>query len=115
MAAMGVGGATMSHSGGGTKCTDYDKDGSLVLLVAQGQGMDNIELTNPSLRYLEPPLLLRNTGTRFHDVSSQSGPAFQIPIAARGAAFGDLNNDGFIDIAINCNDGPAIILRNHGN
>lgn len=48
-------------------------------------------------------------------VLSQSGPTFQIPIAARGAAFGDLDNDGFIDIAINCNDGPAIILRNQGN
>jgi hypothetical protein len=113
--AIGLGAVTMSHSGWGTKWIDYDNDGSLDLFVAQGHVMDNIELTEPSLRYLEPPLLLRNTGTRFHDVSSQSGPAFQIPIAARGAAFGDLNNDGFIDIAINCNDGPAIILRNQGN
>jgi hypothetical protein len=71
-------------------------------------------LTEPTLRYLEPPLLLKNTGTRFRNVSAQSGPAFQIPIAARGAAFGDLDNDGFIDVAINCNDGPAVILRNQG-
>lgn len=113
--AIGLGAITMSHSGWGTKWIDYDNDGSLDLFVAQGHVMDNIELTEPSLRYLEPPLLLRNTGTRFHDVSSQSGPAFQIPIAARGAAFGDLNNDGFIDIAINCNDGPAIVLGNQGN
>jgi hypothetical protein len=35
-------------------------------------------------------------------------------MAARGAAFGDLDNDGFIDVAINCNDGPAVILRNQG-
>jgi len=82
--------------------------------VAQGHVMDNIELTEPSLRYREPPILLRNSGARFRDVSPQSGPAFQIPIAARGAAFGDLDNDGFIDIAINCNDGPAIVLRNQG-
>ena len=113
--AIGLGAITMSHSGWGTKWIDYDNDGKLDLFVAQGHVMDNIELTEPSLRYLEPPLLLRNTGARFHDVSSQSGPAFQIPVAARGAAFGDLNNDGFIDIAINCNDGPAIILCNQGN
>ena len=113
--AIGLGAITMSHSGWGTKWIDYDNDGKLDLFVAQGHVMDNIELTEPSLRYLEPPLLLRNTGARFHDVSSQSGPAFQIPVAARGAAFGDLNNDGFIDVAINCKDGPAIILCNQGN
>jgi len=63
--------------------------------------MDNIELTQPSAHYLEPLLLLRNSGGKFRDVSSQSGPTFQIPLAARGAAFGDLNNDGLIDVAIN--------------
>ena len=40
----------------------------------------------------------------------QSGPSFQIAIAARGAAFGDLNNDGLMDVAINCNNGPAMVL-----
>ena len=39
---------------------------------------------------------------------------FQIPLAARGAAFGDLNNDGFVDVAINCHDGPAMVLMNQG-
>jgi enediyne biosynthesis protein E4 len=112
---IGLGSVTMSHSGWGAKWIDYDNDGRLDLFVAQGHVMDNIELTEPSLRYLEPPILLRNTGTRFRDVSAQSGPAFEIPIAARGAAFGDLNNDGFIDVAINCNDGPAIILHNQGD
>jgi enediyne biosynthesis protein E4 len=111
---IGLGAITMSHSGWGAKWIDYDNDGRLDLFVAQGHVMDNIELTEPSLRYREPPLLLRNSGSRFRNVSSQSGPAFQIAIAARGAAFGDLDNDGFIDVGINCNDGPAIILRNHG-
>lgn len=110
----GLGAITMSHSGWGAKWIDYDNDGWLDLFVAQGHVMDNIQLTEPTLRYLEPPLLLKNTGTRFRNVSAQSGPAFQIPIAARGAAFGDLDNDGFIDVAINCNDGPAVILRNQG-
>jgi enediyne biosynthesis protein E4 len=110
----GLGAITMSHSGWGAKWIDYDNDGWLDLFVAQGHVMDNIQLTEPTLRYLEPPLLLKNTGGRFLNVSAQGGPAFQIPIAARGAAFGDLDNDGFIDVAINCNNGLAIILRNQG-
>ena len=76
--------------------------------------MDNIELTEPPLRYRETLLLMHNRNGKFEDVSRQSGPPFQIPLAARGAAFGDLNNDGFLDVAINCNDGPAVILMNNG-
>ena len=110
----GVGGATLLHSGWGTKFFDYDNDGWKDLFVAQGHVMDNIELTQPSARYLEPLLLLRNSGGKFRDVSSQSGPTFKIPLAARGAAFGDLNNDGFMDVAINCNNQTALILSNQG-
>jgi len=110
----GLGAITMAHSGWGAKWIDYDNDGWLDLFVVQGHVMDNIELTEPSLRYLEPPLLLKNSENKFRNVSSQSGPIFQIPMAARGAAFGDLDNDGFIDVAINCNDGHAILLRNQG-
>ena len=115
---IGLGASTLSHSGWGAKWIDYDNDGWLDLFVAQGHVMDNIQLTEPTLRYLEPPLLLRNDQGRFSDVSPQGGSIFTTPIAARGAAFGDLDNDGLVDVAINCNDGPAIILRNrvgHGN
>jgi hypothetical protein len=111
---MGLGALTMSHSGWGAKWIDYDNDGWLDLFVAQGHVMDNIQLTEPTLHYLEPPLLLRNDQGRFLNVSPQSGSIFTTPIAARGAAFGDLDNDGRVDVAINCNDGPAIILHNRG-
>jgi hypothetical protein len=74
--------------------------------------MDNIELTQPSVRYREPLLMLRNNRGRFEDVSGSSGSPFQIPLAARGAAFGDLNNDGLVDIVITCNDGPSMLLMN---
>ena len=110
----GLGASTMSHSGWGAKWIDYDNDGWLDLFVAQGHVMDNIQLTEPTLHYLEPPLLLRNDQGRFSNVSPQSGSIFTTPIAARGAAFGDLDNDGRVDVAINCNDGPAIILHNRG-
>jgi hypothetical protein len=111
----GVGAITMLHSGWGAKMVDYDNDGWLDLFIAQGHVMDNIELTDPSLRYLETLLVMKNTQGKFRDVSSQSGPAMRVPMAARGAAFGDLDNDGFIDVAINCNDGHAVILHNQGN
>jgi hypothetical protein len=76
--------------------------------------MDNVELTEPSVKYREPMLLMRNRAGKFDNVSAQSGAPFQRPLAARGAAFGDLNNDGFVDIAINSNDGPALVLLNQG-
>src|SRR5882762_6044814 len=103
-----------TFAGMGADFADYDNDGWRDVFVAQGHVMDNIELTDPSLRYREPLLLMKNTEGKFRNVSNESGAAFQVPLSARGAAFGDLDNDGFIDIAINCNDGPAIVLRNQG-
>ena len=110
----GVGGITLQHSGWGAKFFDYDNDGWKDLFVGQGHVMDNIELTQPSLRHLESLLLMRNAGGKFQDVTKQSGEAMLVPRAARGVAFGDLDNDGFLDIAINCNDRPAVLLRNQG-
>jgi hypothetical protein len=112
---LGMSLATLNHSGWGAKFIDYDNDGFKDLFVGQGHVMDNIQLTQPDVRYLEPPLLLRNGMRKFVDVSAQSGPIFQRRLAARGVAFGDFNNDGFLDIAINCNAGPALLLKNSGN
>jgi hypothetical protein len=109
-----IAGATASHSGWGAKFFDYDNDGWKDLLVVQGHVMDNIELTQPSYRYRERLLLMRNGKGSFTDVSAQSGEPFQRAYAARGAAFGDLDNDGALDVAINCNDGPALLLFNRG-
>jgi enediyne biosynthesis protein E4 len=110
----GLGGISMLSSGWGAKFIDYDNDGWKDLFVAQGHVMDNIELTQPAVKYREPPLLARNEGGSFRDVGARSGPPFQMAMAARGAAFGDLDNDGFLDVAINCNDEPAVVLRNQG-
>lgn len=108
----GVGSITKLHSGWGARFTDFDNDGWKDLFVAQGHVMDNIELTQPSTRYLEPLLLMRNVQGKFQDVSAQSGEPFLPPRAARGAAIGDLNNDGTPDIVVQCNDAPALVLRN---
>jgi hypothetical protein len=107
----GMSAASVSHSGWGAKFVDYDNDGLKDLFVAQGHVMDNISLTQPDVRYLEPPLLLRNVPPLFVDVSQSAGSVFNRPTAARGAAFGDLRNDGRLDVAINCNDGPAILME----
>jgi enediyne biosynthesis protein E4 len=110
----GVARITMLHSGWGARFVDYDNDGWKDLFVGQGHVMDNVALTEPSVKYREPLLLMRNRAGQFDNVSEQSGAPFRQPLAARGVAFGDLNNDGFVDIAINCNDGPALILMNQG-
>jgi hypothetical protein len=108
----GVGRASMTHSGWGAKFIDYDNDGWKDLFVGQGHVMDNIQRSHPQLRYLEPPMLLHNVNGRFADVSAVAGPAFHKPVANRGAAFGDLNNDGWVDVVMNCNNEPPVILEN---
>lgn len=109
-----VGVITALHSGWGTAFLDYDNDGWKDLFVAQGHVMDNIELTQPSVRYLEPFLLMKNLQGRFRDVSAQSGDPFLVARPGRGAVAVDLDNDGFLDLAVNCNNEPSVVLRNEG-
>ncbi len=109
----GLAGATLLHSGWGTRFFDYDNDGLKDLIVAQGHDIDNIQLSFPQLRYKEPVLLLHNTGHGFVDVSARSGTVFEQAWVGRGVALGDIDNDGREDVVVSTNDGPAYILHNN--
>jgi hypothetical protein len=106
----GVGRATLKYSGWSTRLLDLDNDGWKDLFVAQGHVMDNIEVTSPNLKYLQPPLLLHNERGRF----SLMDAGLKTPWASRGAAFGDLDNDGAVDIVVTNIGQKAYILRNRG-
>jgi hypothetical protein len=81
--------------------------------------LDTIERTTSYLKYRQPPLLMLNAGKAkggrsFADVSATAGAPFQLPLAARGAAFGDIDNDGDTDAVVAQTDGAALVLRNGG-
>lgn len=108
-----LGRITALLSGWGARFVDLDHDGWKDLFVTQGHVLDNVERADPALKYRQPPLLAKNERGRFRDVSADSGPVFRRPVAGRGAAFGDLDNDGDIDIVTSLlDDHPQLILNN---
>ncbi len=89
---------------------DYDLDGYLDILAANGHIEEEIGRVQPKIQYAELPLLFRNAGRgRFEPVA-----AFQAPMVARGAAYGDFDRDGDLDVLFATNNGPAHLYRNDG-
>ena len=111
-APTGIARATQLMSGWGLKFFDYDNDGNLDLFVANGHPDDLIEKIYPTVFYREPPLLFHNSGSGLVNVSAESGPIFARPMASRGLALGDFDNDGAVDVLISNNDEPPLLLRN---
>lgn len=99
----------------GARFMDYDNDGSRDLFLANGHVLDNIQRYHADTQYAEPKLMFRNTGRGiFENVSARLGPDFQLPRVSRGAAVGDFDNDGDLDILVNNNGQPMQLLRNDG-
>lgn len=110
----GLGQIALDYIGWGTSFFDYDNDGRLDLFVTNGSTLQQPE--NSSLLIPMTNLLFWNKGKKkgFYNVSVVSGEVFQRKLVGRGAAFGDYDNDGDIDIFLVSNDGPAVLLRNEG-
>jgi len=108
----GIGAATRLLSGWGLKFFDYDNDGNLDLLLCNGHPDDRVEQRVEGVTFLEKMLLFQNNGKGFENVSERSGPIFSRPIAGRGLALGDFDNNGSVDVLVTQNNAAPILLRN---
>ena len=107
----GVGAPSLRWTGFGAGWIDVDNDGLLDFLVVNGavRGQGGAG----EIRFGQPNQLFRNLGDgRFEDVSAAVGPAFAERLTSRGAAFGDVDNDGDVDVLVTNNAGPAQLLIN---
>ena len=109
----GIGAATRLMSGWGLKFFDYDNDGDVDLLLCNGHPDDTVDKRIEGVKFLEPMLLLRNTGKGFENVSQQSGSIFSKPLSGRGLAIGDFDNDGAVDVLVAQNNAAPVLLRNN--
>jgi hypothetical protein len=109
--AAGFGVLSGNSSGWGVGLEDFDNDGWKDAFIVQGHVFDNVETYDSLLRYREPPLLALNHKGRF--VKADAGS--DVPVAGRGAAFGDLNNDGWVDvITTSLGEAPKFYLNRGG-
>ena len=108
----GIGFATFKMSGWGAGIYDLDNDGYKDLFSANSHVSENADV-NPQQQYRQPNGVFQNLGNAtFRDVSSEVGAALRLRAAHRGAAFGDLNNDGKLDVVVSAIGSPAEVLYN---
>jgi hypothetical protein len=107
--------STYGYTGYGVGFFDYDNDGRMDLFIANG-AMTIPESTQPNLNapYAQRNQLFHNEGSGkgFREVTDEAGVALALVEVSRGAAFGDVNNDGNVDLVVTTKDGPARLLLN---
>jgi hypothetical protein len=114
----GIAQTTIPFVGWGDAFIDYDNDGWLDLFTVNGHVYPQVDQHDWGTTWAERPLLFHNVpeangkGRRFEYIPPVKGSGLAVVIPARGAAFGDLFNDGKIDVVINNMDGPPTLLRN---
>ena len=104
-------GMNTKYLGWGCGFFDMDNDGWLDILVCNGHVYPEVEQLKTEAGYPQQKLLYKNLRNgHFDDVSQQGGAGITVPVASRGCAFGDFDNDGDIDIVVNCvNDVPQLL------
>ncbi|HWA93068.1 MAG TPA: CRTAC1 family protein [Terracidiphilus sp.] len=109
----GIGETSIPFLSWGTGFLDFDNDGWNDLFIANGHVFPVADKSNWGSTYAQRPLLYRNLKDgRFTPVPAVKGTGLAVILSARGAAFGDLFNDGKIDAVLSPIDGPAVLLRN---
>src|SRR6266404_474502 len=109
----GIGAATIPFLGWGTGFLDFDNDGWKDLFAANGHVYPGVDQNDWGITYRQRPLLFHNLqGKQFQTIPAAPGSGLAVLSSARGAAFGDLFNDGKIDVVLNNIDGPPTLLRN---
>jgi hypothetical protein len=106
--------STFGFTGFGAQWFDYDNDGRLDLFIANGGVTIEGSARSQPFPYAQRKQLFHNEGRgkRFRETSEQGGPPFRLEEVSRAAAFGDIDNDGAVDIVIANNNGPVRLLRN---
>lgn len=104
-------GENTRYVGWGTGFFDFDNDGWKDLFLVNGHAFPEVDRLHIDIHYKDRSILYRNLGNgKFRDVSLQSGPAFRELHSSRGAAFGDMDNDGAVEIAVNNqNEAPSLL------
>ncbi len=110
----GIAAPTLNLLTFGVGFADFNNDGLLDIFMSNGHVQDHADQIKPGSHYRQPrTCFLGQGGGKFRDATAQGGPALTTPAVGRGAAFGDLFNDGGMDVVVNNNNGPAMVLRNN--